>query len=787
MAAPGFQFGTKAETLERLRPLLRRGRVMEGQVFTVAQWRARRDDLLARLGQALAGRTVIVRSSALHEDADEQSLAGAFQSVAGVAADRPGELARAVDQVAASYAKLPGGSADGHQVLVQPMVEFISMAGVVFTQDLNTGAPYYVINYDDTSGRHDSITGGYADISRTLLIRRGRLEAIKSPRFRSLMAAILEVEEAVQSPALDIEFAVTQDGQVYILQVRRMAVQENWNRGVTRRVDAALRQIRAFLVSRFRPAPGVLGPRSIFGVMPDWNPVEMLGAVPHKLASSLYGLLITDSVWAEARAAMGYRDLAGRPLMFGLAGRYYIDVRESFNSFLPAALPGAIGEKLVAHWLTVLEERPEFHDKVEFEVAATVHSLDFDEHKRPALLAAGLAPDEVDQFSGALRELTNRAVAGRPDLIAGQMALVDRLEPGRREILALAAGDGPDRLYQVRRLLEDCRRWGTRPFAILARCAFMAEELLRSLVRLGLLGRERADQFRGSLRTVLSDLLRDVQLFQSGELERAEFLARYGHLRPGTYDLLSKRYDQRDYFAAGQEGQGAARSGPAAGGEPDFALTVAERAGIDELLARRGYAFDAGRLFEFMALAVAQREQAKFQFTKNVSESLELMAAWGRSHGLSRQELSHLPIGHILEMAHDNPVMEIEDHLREISTANQQALLISRAIRLPFLVSQATDVDVVPLLKCRPNFITQKKVRAPMVFLSGQEAQALALRGRVVLIEGADPGFDWIFLSQIAGLVTKYGGANSHMAIRCAELSVPAAIGCGEQLFDQCL
>ena len=30
----------------------------------------------------------------------------------------------------------------------------------------------------------------------------------------------------------------------------------------------------------------------------------------------------------------------------------------------------------------------------------------------------------------------------------------------------------------------------------------------------------------------------------------------------------------------------------------------------------------------------------------------------------------------------------------------------------------------------------------------------------------------------------KYGGANSHMAIRCAEFSIPAAIGCGEQRFD---
>jgi len=30
-----------------------------------------------------------------------------------------------------------------------------------------------------------------------------------------------------------------------------------------------------------------------------------------------------------------------------------------------------------------------------------------------------------------------------------------------------------------------------------------------------------------------------------------------------------------------------------------------------------------------------------------------------------------------------------------------------------------------------------------------------------------------------------YGGVNSHMAIRAAELGIPASIGCGEYLFSQ--
>lgn len=43
--------------------------------------------------------------------------------------------------------------------------------------------------------------------------------------------------------------------------------------------------------------------------------------------------------------------------------------------------------------------------------------------------------------------------------------------------------------------------------------------------------------------------------------------------------------------------------------------------------------------------------------------------------------------------------------------------------------------------------------------------------------------FDWLFSYPIAGLVTAYGGANSHMAIRAGELGLPAVIGSGELLY----
>ena len=61
------------------------------------------------------------------------------------------------------------------------------------------------------------------------------------------------------------------------------------------------------------------------------------------------------------------------------------------------------------------------------------------------------------------------------------------------------------------------------------------------------------------------------------------------------------------------------------------------------------------------------------------------------------------------------------------------------------------------------------------------------LDGKIVLIPQADPGYDWLFGYGIVGLITKYGGANSHMAIRAAEIGLPSAIGVGEKLYDNIL
>lgn len=767
-------FGTKAATLRALQEVIKHARVCDCSFFTVGDWSQSQLALVESIHEQFSPGRIIVRSSALNEDGAFASMAGAYHSVKDVDSTSEDAIVAAVQTVVASYGV---DYSEANEILVQPMIEDVSMSGVVFSHDLNTGAPYYVVNYDDETGLTDTVTSGNTDTSRTLLIHRSHVDRLQSQRFRALIHSVQEIEALAASPGLDLEFAVTRDEKIYIFQARRMAVSQNWNRDVVQHIDTSLGQIESFLEQRFRRMHGVLGNTSLFGEMPDWNPAEMIGAVPRPLAQSLYERLITDSVWAEARAEMGYRDLSGRPLMVSLGGRVYIDVRESLNSFLPAKLPGEIGEKLVSSWLARLQSHPELHDKIEFEVAVTAHTLDFEDRIAP--VRAVLSQTELQTFRQILCQLTNDIVTSRSGAGAVQNERISVLD--RQRGLLLAEGNGTGKLRIVSRLLRDCAINGTLPFSIMARRGFIAEVLLRSIETKGVLSPTTVSAFRSSVPTVLTEFLHDMQACQRGESDWSAFMRAYGHLRPGTYDILASRYDQHEELGR----MTLAEAGSTHGSSPSFRLSANEKSRLDRALQDAGFEFDSEVLFDFMREAIAGREYAKLVFTRNVSDALELIAEWGIDNGLNREELSFLTISQILQVENRSWHRPVEVHFRELAKSARESYQVSLALRLPYLISSLSDIYVVPLLKSRANFVTSKRVQAPVHYLSDHVIQSPRCHGKVVLIERADPGYDWIFLSPIAGLVTKYGGSNSHMAIRCAELDIPAAIGCGEQMFEQ--
>lgn len=743
--------------------------------FTVGEWMAGRGLLIDRVSRLFGAGPVIVRSSALDEDGAGTAMAGRYLSVQGIDPLDGTALAGAVDEVVKSMED--GGRREGDQVMVQAMAGPISMGGVVFTQDLNTGAPYYVINYDDESGRTDTVSSGTVDsANRTLLVHRGFTDLLHSPRFAALLEAVIELEMLTGTDCLDVEFAVTTDGSVHIFQARRITTQPNWNRKIAGRINEALETARRTVAERLRPLPGIHGSRSILGKMPDWNPVEMLGTTPRPLAASLYRALITDRVWRRARALMGYAEPKGQPLMVLLCGQPMIDVRMSFNSFLPAGLAPSLAGRLVDAWLDRLEENPHLHDKVEFEVAITARTPDF-RTRVAAGMPGALSAGELKEFDDALGGLTRNLLTGRVAPIPELLGRIGLLEERRRELFSR---DSKNELSTVSALLEDCALLGTLPFSMLARHAFVAEDFLRSLVALGAADEAAVTAFKNSVPTVAGDFVDDVSGLASGEVQGTAFLEKYGHLRPGTYEIQSLRYDRNQKLM-----ESLAKAGAVKRLRPSFSFSGEVLRAVDALLGESCPGLGAKAFFGYAAEAIKAREYAKFIFTRALSDALEILALWGEGQGLSREEVSHLNIRDILDTMVCAPGPTADGRLRELADEGRENHRLGSAVYLPYLVVSEADVVIAPLLVSRPNFVTAKSARGERVMLDGDEPGGIDLSGKIVVIETADPGFDWIFAQPIKGLITKFGGANSHMTIRCAEFGLPAAIGCGEQIFNR--
>lgn len=760
MTSEMLNFTTKAETLERIADRVRMARVLPQVRFTVTEWTHEPDAVLARIAEPdWAAAPVIVRSSAIAEDGPEQSLAGHFVSVAGVSG---AEATR--EAIEAVFESFGAGADGGNQIFVQPMLADIGLGGVAFSCDPNTGGPYCVINYSTDEGAADAVTAG--DVANLKTFYRHVAAPDPAPEELAPVVALLEELDTLFGGApLDIEFARDTVGVLYLLQVRRLWV-EPPAADKTGRHAGIVERVAGRIAAASKPHPYLAGNRAIYGVMPDWNPAEIIGVRPRPLALSLYRELVTDATWAYQRDNYGYRSLRGFPLLVSFEGMPYIDVRTSFNSFIPKDLDDALADRLVNYYLNRLADNPALHDKVEFEVVFSCYTLDLPE--RLGLLGAfGFSDDERQKLTDSLRRLTNGIIHADNGLWRQDREKIDLLDTRRETILASDL-DSAGKIYW---LLEDCRRYGTLPFAGLARAGFIAVQLLDSLTSVGILDTSDVARFMRSVETISSSLKTDAE-----RLPRDAFLARYGHLRPGTYEIDSPRYDEAPdlYFSWDDQ---PAETPPEALAD-SFTLSLPQLRAVEKALDEHGLEHDVLGLFDFIRSSIEGREYAKFVFTRSLSDALSLFREFAAELGFSENESAYADIRLIneLQATSDDPAALLGAAIAD----GQRRHEITQQLVLPPLITAAQNAWSFHIPPSEPNYVTQGNVTGRVVTDLNNGAD---LAGAIIMLPSADPGYDWIFSRNIAGFITKYGGVNSHMAIRAGELSIPAIVGAGEILY----
>jgi phosphohistidine swiveling domain-containing protein len=381
-----------------------------------------------------------------------------------------------------------------------------------------------------------------------------------------------------------------------------------------------------------------------------------------------------------------------------------------------------------------------------------------------ALTKHGFSQDDIADITRLLRNLTNKIINNQNGLWRHDREKVDRLV----ERLPTIRDASIDKISRVYWLLEDCKRYGTLPFAGLARAGFIATQFLNSLVATGVLDRSGHAAFMSDLETVGSQIGRDF-----ARLTKDEFLARYGHLRPGTYDILSPRYDEAPdlYFDWSTRR-------PHHSTAPRFLLSVSQLHLIERLLKDHGIEHDILSLIQFIKGGIEGREYAKFVFTRSLSDALSLIKQIGEENGLSTEDCSFLDIADVRALYSQSG--SVAARLKASVAEGKRSYNLTRRLVLPPLISSPDDAYAFHLPSIHPNFITKQCVTAPVSTIDDSPEE---LKDTILFVPSADPGFDWIFSRGIAGFVTQFGGVNSHMAIRASELAMPAVIGAGETLF----
>lgn len=753
-----IKFGTKAETLLRLSEVIQMGKVLPQVAFPAWEWAEDSEGIIKKVFLQPWSSLLVVRSSAINEDTQWESQAGKYDSVLNVAGEK--EFRDAVNQVLLSFQD----ENPENQVLVQPMLKDVKLCGVAFTMDPNTGGSYYVINYDET-GSTSAITSGNGEKSKLFYCFKG-YEDIKNQEMKAVCGCLWELETLFGQDNLDVEFAIS-GHEIFILQVRVLcqgncSISRNQQKIELDRIAQKIRRDN-------QPVPYLHGRRTIFGVMPDWNPAEIIGIRPKPLSLSLYREIITDNIWAYQRNNYGYKNLRSFPLMVDFCGLPYIDVRISFNSFIPKGLDSQLSEKLTNYYLDRLVENPSKHDKVEFDIVFSCYTLDLPERIQ-VLKNYGFTKEEIESIIDALKQLTNNIIDNDTGLWKKDYEKIRILEKRYEEI----TNSQLDKVSRIYWLLEDCKRYGTLPFAGLARAGFVAVQFLGSLVNNGIILKEEYQQFMNSLSTVSTMMNQDIS-----QLSKEAFLKKYGHLRPGTYDINSKRYDEAPdlYFDWGRN-----PAGESTESKETFRLSLEQMKKLKAALEEHGLSSDILGLFDFIKIAIEGREYSKFIFTKSLSEAIRLFSQLGEENGFDPELCSYADIKVIQELY--SSTTDVHTILNGSIAKGRSSYELTETITLPPLILEPEDAYSFYYPDTEPNFITMKRVSGEICFLSG-EISPECIEGKIVLIQSADPGYDWIFSHEIKGFITKYGGANSHMAIRAGELGIPAVVGIGEKMFEQ--
>ena len=745
-----MKFYNKAITLKKIK--IKEAIIPPFIFFKAEKYKKQKKEFLLDIKKKFNNKKIIVRSSSSDEDSTFSSNAGLFDSIPNVALNEI-DLDIAINKVIKSYKN----NLKNSYVMIQEMITDSDFSGVLTTCDIKNLSPYYVINYFEGSDTSVATSGN--DKTKNYYIYKNY--KTKKKKFYNLIALAKILEKKFNNQFLDIEFAVKKK-KIYLLQVRPVVTIKKELPNI-KQFGLALKKLSSKLEKLKNSNHNLFGETTFFGVMPDWNPAEIIGIKPRRLASSLYEELITDFIWAKNRSSYGFNDMTSNHLMSNFLGTPYIDVRVDFNSWIPENINNKLKNKLVNYYLKLFKKNKHYHDKIEFKILLTCFNATT-EKKLLLLKNNNFSNDEIKEIRQSLKEITKLAITK----IKKEIDNIEILKKKQSQVKN-------SKMYFIDKIywyIEDCKKYGTYSFVGLARSGFIAIEILNSLVVEKIISLEEKNSFLQNIETITTSMLKDTKL------SRNKFCEKYGHLRPSTYDILSKNY--KENYSKYIKNKLVNKKTKI----KDFKLSNSSKNKVILFLKHNfNFKISINELFEYIKDSIGYREYSKFIFTKSIDLVFDEIKKLGKRLSISDEKLSHMDIKLIKELYYILNSDDLGNLLSQDISRNKDNYKFNKYIKLPEVIFDKKDIYEFEESSNKANYFGNDPVLANTIYLENKTIPNL--KNKIVLINSADPGFDFIFNHQIKGLVTEYGGANSHMSIRCSELNISSAIGVGTNNFER--
>ena len=702
---------------------------------------------------------LILRSSANDEDQASGSNAGKYDSVVLKKANNK-NLKTSIKKIIKKF------KSDDDEIIFQEFLNKPEISGVIFTRDINNLAPYFVINYD-VSGKTNLITGGKKNLSQKTLILHREYNQVQGI-FKKLLNICKSLEKLFNTDCLDIEFGIRKK-RIFIFQVRPISNKKN---NSDKLINSILKNIEKKIQKLQMKSLLVKGETTIFSNMSDWNPAEMIGSTASIMSISLYEELITDNIWAKQREIYGYKFVRSSPLMVNFAFSSYIDLRVDLNSFLPEGLTDSLQTKILNHMIKNLINNPELHDKIEFSLIPTCNSL-FIKKK----LKNFLNQKEIKIYSNLLTNLTNNILSN------GNKSPFNEDIKKIKKLKLLLSNKNINKSHPIQNIfyiMDICKNLGTLPFAGIARTAFITTSLMKEFIEVNKLSDDRFSDFYMNIKSINYDFNRDLQKFLKNEISKKLFLERYGHLRPNTYSINSLNYKEgfNQYFGTATKNKLTKKN--------KFILTKIEKNEINKILNKIKLDINAEEFFKIAEKSIYFREYSKYIFSKAIDMIFINLIRLGKEINIDREDLQYVSIKTILDSYNNLSPLKLAEIIKTEINQNKKLFKSLKAIKLPDLITSHRDIYNFTQGNTKENYITNNKISSSLFYFdkSANKKNYNKIKNKIILIENADPGFDFLFSHNINGLITQYGGVNSHMAIRCMENNIPAAIGVGGKKFN---